>query len=153
MGFLSASRTGPAILSTFSVTSAYSAAPFINGCEDKNSSIPTVKHRLSLTAHYYHVGRKLRILRSLRERLNKGFCSFRKTDKIGGRKREKKGKRGNWLTRSHLSFLIEFASPFVTRAHTKSGTATVVWSLKSSVTSSLGVYRRSMRPLPNWKAS
>jgi hypothetical protein len=69
MGFLSASKTGPAILSTFSVTSAYSAALFVNGCEDKV---------IALTAHDDHVGRKLRILRSLRERLNNGFAAFRK---------------------------------------------------------------------------
>ncbi len=37
-----------------------------------------------LTAHDDHVGRKLRILSSLCERLDNYYCSFRKTDKIGG---------------------------------------------------------------------
>ena len=121
MGSLSAFRTGPAILSTFSVTSAkFCGAVRRWLLRGQNNYISAVEHQLSLTAHDDHVGRKLRILRSLCERLNNDFCSFRKSDRIGGA-RGKKGKRGNRLTRSHRSFLIEFASPFATRAHTKSG--------------------------------
>ena len=71
MGFLRASRTGPAILSTFSVTSAYSAAPVVRTNHDLGAVNTT-----PLTAHDDDIGRELRILRSLCERLNDSFRSF-----------------------------------------------------------------------------